>query len=343
MTLIMQTKKPSVAVIIAYYNGAKWIERALKSIFEQTYLANEVIVVNDGSTPEEKDALYTLQKKYTFTILDKENGGQGSARNFGVTHSQSDYICFLDQDDFYLPQHIELLYDAIPANDTLFGFVYGDCKEADENGCIVLGQMINEHSKHPKLNIFDFIESDMFILPSASLICKKAYSSVSGFDEQFMGYEDDDLFLRIFRAGYNHYYIEDAVYVWCIHSNSTSYSIKMSRSRYRYFLKLVNSFQDEPLRGRFYLKDYLIPRFGKSFIHDIIKYSDANSKEKDEILSIFSSYITLVKNNKFVPKTYILKLELVKITFSLFSYSVIKKMAYILYIPFFRRLFKKLV
>ncbi len=75
---------PTVVVIIPFYNGADFIERSVRSVFEQSVPANEVIVVNDGSRTEERAALDALAARYPFRILDKENGGQGSARNAGV-------------------------------------------------------------------------------------------------------------------------------------------------------------------------------------------------------------------------------------------------------------------
>ena len=142
--------RPSVVVVIPFYNGADFIERSVKSVFNQTVPADEVIVVNDGSRPEEREALGALAGRYPFRIVDKENGGQGSARNAGVAASRSDYLCFLDQDDFYLPNHIEILVGAIPAGDARFGFVYADLYEADVDGNVVRAELVKQHPKdHP--------------------------------------------------------------------------------------------------------------------------------------------------------------------------------------------------
>ncbi len=222
---------PSVVVIIPFYNGADFIERSVRSVFEQSVPAAEVIVVNDGSRPEERAALDGLATRYPFRILDKENGGQGSARNAGVAASTSDFICFLDQDDFYLPNHIETLASSIPQDDRLFGFVYADLYEADADGNVIRTGVVKEHATHPKRNINDLLRHDMFVLPSATLISRKAFEAVGGFDSQFMGFEDDDLFLRVFRKGYSNYFVDKAVTVWCIHTASTSFGIRMIRSR----------------------------------------------------------------------------------------------------------------
>ncbi|OWK21780.1 hypothetical protein AJ88_11715 [Mesorhizobium amorphae CCBAU 01583] len=68
--------------------------------------------------------------------------------------------------------------------------------------------MIKAHSSHPKADIFNMLSGDMFVLPSASIISRSAFKAVQGFDQQFMGYEDDDLFLRMFRAGFTNTFID---------------------------------------------------------------------------------------------------------------------------------------
>ena len=299
---------PSVVVIIPFYNGADFIERSVRSVFEQTVPANEVIVVNDGSRPEERAALDALAKRYPFRILDKENGGQGSARNAGVAASTSEYLCFLDQDDFYLPNHIETLVNAIPPDDSLFGYVYADLFEADADGNVIRTDVVKDHAKHPKRSIFDLLRYDMFVLPSASLVNRRAFESVGGFDPQFMGYEDDDLFLRIFRKGYSNQFVDKAVTVWCIHTASTSFGIRMVRSRFKYFKKLLQMFPDEHQRGRYYLRDYLMPRFHPFFVNEAIEAIKTNSEYRAEMSAVLAEYAGVVFANPHVGRKTKLRL-----------------------------------
>src|SRR5512147_1929874 len=116
--------------------------RAVKSVCNQSVPADELIVVNDGSRIEEQTFVHELAKRYPLTIIDKANGGQGSARNTGVTESKAEYISFLDQDDFYLPNHIEDLVDAIPKKDRRFGFLYADLCVADDEGNIIFADTV---------------------------------------------------------------------------------------------------------------------------------------------------------------------------------------------------------
>lgn len=140
--------------------------------------------------------------------------------------------------------------------------------EADGEGNIVRSDMVKQHALHPKRFINDLLANDMFVLPSASLIERTAFEAVGGFDPQFTGYEDDDLFLRIFRRGYTNYFVDKAVTVWCINSESTSYSIKMSRSRLRYVKKLCSQFPDDVDKRRNYVRDLIAPRFTHMIISD---------------------------------------------------------------------------
>ena len=295
-------------VVIPFYNGADFIERAVRSVFDQSIPADEVIVVNDGSRAEERAALAELASRYPFRVVDKENGGQGSARNAGVAASSSDYICFLDQDDFYLPNHIEVLASSIPRGDRLFGFVYADLYEADAHGNVIRTGVVKDHAQHPKRHIDDLLRNDMFVLPSAALVSRTAFQAVGGFDPQFMGFEDDDLFLRIFRKGYSNYFVDRAVTVWCIHTASTSFGIRMIRSRFKYFKKLVAMFPDEHARGRYYFRDCLVPRFQPFFVNHAIESIKNDDQYREEMSAILAEYGAMVMANPYVGRKKKLRL-----------------------------------
>ena len=93
-------KRHLISIIVPVYNGSKYLERCINSILSQTYPDLEILLVNDGSTD---DSLLVCQK-YTYDsrvkVLDKPNGGVGSARNVGLDNAIGDYIMFVDSDDF---------------------------------------------------------------------------------------------------------------------------------------------------------------------------------------------------------------------------------------------------
>ncbi len=110
-----------VAVIIPYYNGSAFIRRAVDSVLAQTVALDEFVIVDDGSDEAEAQALRDLASELGLAVLRKDNTGQGSARNAGVAATTAPYLCFLDQDDFFLPDHIEVLRAAVPEADPKFG------------------------------------------------------------------------------------------------------------------------------------------------------------------------------------------------------------------------------
>ena len=87
---------PLVSVIIPVYNRAEYLAQAVASVLAQTHPAVEVMVVDDGSTC---DVLSSLKASEGVRVFRKENGGQGSARNFGLSRAAGDFVLFLDDDD----------------------------------------------------------------------------------------------------------------------------------------------------------------------------------------------------------------------------------------------------
>lgn len=98
-----------VSIIIPCYNQAQYLDEALQSVFEQSYLDWECIIVNDGSLDNtEEVAQKWLAKDVRFKYVYKLNGGLSSARNLGLEKAAGDYIQFLDSDDFLDSRKIEL-------------------------------------------------------------------------------------------------------------------------------------------------------------------------------------------------------------------------------------------
>jgi len=206
----------SIAAVIPLHNGARYIELALRSVLDQTVQADEIIVVDDGSTDAGADIVEALALKHPIKLIRKANGGQSSARNVGVAHATSALIALLDQDDFWYANHLERLVEPFCSKQTVpIGWVYSDVDEIDIKGAMInrkfLRTMANEH---PKVSLNACLAGDMFVLPSASLISRVAFERAGGFDERLSGYEDDDLFLKLFSLGFTNAFIEEPLSQW---------------------------------------------------------------------------------------------------------------------------------
>lgn len=95
-----------VTVVIPAYNASSTIAEALKSVLAQTLPASEIIVVDDGSTDETADVVQSLAAG--IVLLRTENRGAASALNSGVEAAQGEVIAFLDADDLWMPEKLEL-------------------------------------------------------------------------------------------------------------------------------------------------------------------------------------------------------------------------------------------
>lgn len=110
--------QPKISVIIPVYNVEKYLKKCLDSVLAQTLDGLEIICVDDGST----DSSFEIMREYTkkdkrIKLLQKENGGLSSARNFGLKASSAEYISFIDSDDYVHPSMLEKMYDALVQND----------------------------------------------------------------------------------------------------------------------------------------------------------------------------------------------------------------------------------
>jgi glycosyltransferase involved in cell wall biosynthesis len=104
-----------VSVMMPAYNAEEFVAEAIESILAQTYPQWELLVVNDGSTDNTADivAQYTDPR---IKLIHKENGGESSARNMALDHSQGEFIAYLDADDAYLPHHLEVTVNYLLTN-----------------------------------------------------------------------------------------------------------------------------------------------------------------------------------------------------------------------------------
>lgn len=289
---------PRISVVIPLYNGGRFIAQALQSVLDQTLTPHEIIVVNDGSTDDGPAIVTAMAEHHPITVLNRLNGGQSAARNEGIRHSTGDYIALLDQDDYWYPIHLAELVKPflVPPTGAAIGWVYSDLDEIDTEGNLVCRAYLSTlGNAHPKRHIFECLRQDMFILPGASLMSRKAFDAVHGFDERLSGYEDDDLFMRMFRAGYDNIFIKQPLSQWRIYTESSSYTPSFRRSRVIYAKKLIEMFPDDPKRARYLIRDLLVPRFYPQVIDEygnaLRKGSTADIAETRKDFEYFLDYL----------------------------------------------------
>lgn len=105
-----QSSQPLVSVIIPMYNASSFIKETLQSVFQQTFQNFEVIVVDDQSTDNSYQLVSEMLSAYSNLSLLKnvQNSGVAISRNKGVSYAKGRFICFLDADDLWLPNKLEV-------------------------------------------------------------------------------------------------------------------------------------------------------------------------------------------------------------------------------------------
>jgi glycosyltransferase involved in cell wall biosynthesis len=195
---------PLVSVIIPSYNCESYIKETIESVLSQDYKNIELIVIDDGST----DATTHIVKSFgnMVKIICTTNGGVCRARNIGLKHASGQYICFLDHDDYWLPDKITQqikTFEEYP--DT--GIVYSrflrwtpDSQGHFENpiytnNILLSTEIDSEYSGW----IYHLLLLDCWVLTSTAMIKSEVLASCGAFDETLPYSEDWDLWLRISR------------------------------------------------------------------------------------------------------------------------------------------------
>lgn len=189
---IHETNIGLVSVIVPTYNRRDIVSRAIHSALSQTYRDVEVVVVDDGSTDGTQDVVRGMNNDRIRYFL-KPNGGPASARNFGLARSRGPYIAFLDSDDYWPAEYIQVMLGQL-APQPQFGGAYSLITLVRPDG-----QQIPSYKRAEGRS--GWIAQDLFkrgfIWPSASLFRAEAWKGFF-FDERLSRVsEDSDAFLRL--------------------------------------------------------------------------------------------------------------------------------------------------
>lgn len=181
---------PEISIIVPSYNASRTLERALRSIALQTYSNYEIVIVDDGSTDNTIGMVSKFSEEFDsiqVRYITQSNSGPSSARNNGVQNTQGDFIAFLDADDEWHKNKLEMQIKIIKDKGLNFlgsgyqydSFDYGNTDKAD----------MRTYSFNSLLLKNRFATSGV-------VIRKIFFLELKGFDENLKYSEDYDLWLR---------------------------------------------------------------------------------------------------------------------------------------------------
>jgi len=260
--------RAKVSVVISLYNGLPYIEQAIRSVLAQTLAADELIVVDDGSTDGAAELVATIASPIPIHLIRRANGGQSSARNAGIRAARGEFIAFLDQDDEWRPEHLRVLHREL-ASDKELAWVFSDFDAVDGDGQTIQRHFVADAQvTHPRNSVAAMISADIMALPSASLLRREALVSVLGFDRRLVGYEDDDLFVRLFRRGWTYRHVPVSTIRYRMHVGGASSTDLFLRSRLLFLETLLRAIPDDHRLGLYLSAEFILPRFFAATIHD---------------------------------------------------------------------------
>ena len=186
---------PFFSVIIPVYNKAMFIEQTLKSVFAQTFIDFELIVVNDGSTDKsEVEILAFNDERMRYFV--KENGGASTARNFGIEMAEADYITFLDADDYWYPDFLQEMFRNIgkfPEQK-----IFAAAIEIEMPKAVFPAQYSIEKNTEPQVvGYFGASEKTTAICTSCAVFHKSIFEEIGNFDIHLKSGQDTDLWIRM--------------------------------------------------------------------------------------------------------------------------------------------------
>jgi glycosyltransferase involved in cell wall biosynthesis len=180
----------SVSVIIPTFNRIEFLSHALDSVFSQSYVATEVIVVDDGSTDHTVEKLSPAYPSVRF--LRQENQGVSAARNLGIIKAENPWIALLDSDDRWAPEKLDRQINHLSQNPSCRVIHTGE-------KWIRNGKEINIPASLDKTKngLWERSLEKCIICPSSVLLHQSVFEKIGIFDPSLAICEDYDFWLRL--------------------------------------------------------------------------------------------------------------------------------------------------
>lgn len=186
------------------YNGAPYIERTVASILSQTVLPAEIVIVDDGSTDNGPDIVRRMNNPM-IRLIPQTNSGVSAARNRGVAEARCEYVAFLDADDTWEPNHVEILTRLIEKYPScgVFGSSYYICRNDEQPVPAILSDRFTFKGDDGIMdNYFDLVATGVNgpIHSSSFAATKQAMDEIGGFPVDIAAGEDIYTQARLFMA-----------------------------------------------------------------------------------------------------------------------------------------------
>lgn len=285
-----------VSIIVPVYNAEKYIMRCADSIIKQTHSDFEVFLVNDGSTDNSLEMCYRIAEADSrFQVLNKENGGAASARNFALSHVEGKYVTFLDSDDCLAKNFLEYMLQATEGGK--HDIVQACEKRVDNDFQIPTGPHFNK-KKCRQISKVEALNKRKFKVCVWGKLYKSNIVKNIRIPEGHI-YEDDAIYYKFIDAAQSLVCVNETLYYYYMTSNSVIRNTKHKKDTA--FIKIykdrIKYFQE---KGDAVLLNGSCARFGAVLIlfYSGRKKDPLNENDLGEILQLYKENYKSIKFNR---------------------------------------------
>ena len=290
-----------LSIIVPVYGVEKYIDKCLNSLVKQSLKEIEIIVVNDGTKDNSQKIIDKYVKKYPDKIKSyiKENGGQGSARNYGLKKATGEYIGYVDSDDFVEKDMYKKLYD----------------KAKENNYDIVVCGNYNVSEDYQNKNIDAFINNYNTDLENIFFGKMAVWNKIYKRDiliknklefKEKVWYEDLAFTLKAIMNSNTFAFIDEPLYDYLIREGST-----MNNSNVQRNLEILDAFDDilsyiKHNKKEEYFDKVEFLAIDHIYISAIVRILKANADNKikketvNELICYMNKNFPNYKNNKYI-------------------------------------------
>lgn len=243
---LQSVESSKISVVIPLYNKEAEIERALRSVVEQSLTVGEIIVVNDGSTDSSKEIVERFilaHPEAGIHLINQKNSGVSTARNRGIKEAKGDYIALLDADDWWLPNYIAEVcrmmeyYPDADAFSTAFDIVVGD---SHTHAAVPTTEGYISPAKEALLSRYP-------IIPSTATLRREMVLKCGGFPDGMRIGEDQWLWARMMQQGAKFAFSPMALVRYSLAASNRSATIYRSEESAHSIAELYDPNQDNSL------------------------------------------------------------------------------------------------
>ncbi len=294
------------SVIIPLYNKEKDIKKTLESVLMQTFSEFEIVIVNDGSTDKSEEVVKAIDDP-RIILYSKENEGVSKARNFGVEKATSNFVVFLDADDYWYPNHLKNISSLVIKFPNHFWYATAYEKKFHED---LTSPMVSPILKFPENwqgeieNYFENSLIDCVAWTSAVCMKKSFFNLLNGFDTTITlgAGEDTDLWLRAALK----YRLVFSNSISARHNLDGTNRISNTPTLKRKYMD-IDKYEEEAKKNN-YLKKYLdLNRYSFAIQYKLAGDKDSFKKyiKNLDLNNLNKKQQFLLKQNKFVLKVLI--------------------------------------